>query len=157
MGPCPCPCPAQRPTRASRVDGFRRHNPEAALCHEPRWYACHTRALAEGHVRRLLERAGFEAYLPLVEREREWADRTKRVEFPLFPGYTFARFALPRFADVVRTPGLMDVVGGGAGPTPVRDEELDAVRRLALGAGSGGGAPELVDWWTGGSRARRWR
>ncbi len=113
---------------------------------EPRWYACRTRARAEKQVDRLLARAGVEAYLPTVELERAWADRTRRVAFPLFPGYTFARFALERFTDVARTPGLVEVIGGGEGPVPVRDDELEAVRRLTCGVRDGGEAPEPVDW-----------
>jgi transcription antitermination factor NusG len=113
---------------------------------EPRWYACCTRARAEKQVDRLLARVGFETYLPVVELERAWADRTKRVLFPLFPGYTFARLSPDRLVDVVRTPGVVELVGGMARPTPVRDEELEAVRRLASGAAALEQAPELVDW-----------
>lgn len=122
----------------------RREGRRAPLASEPRWYACRTRARAEKQVDRLLARAGIEAYLPTVELERAWADRTKRVAFPLFPGYTFARFALERFTDVVRTPGLVQVIGGSQGP--VRDDEMEAVRRLTSGARGGGEPPEVVDW-----------
>lgn len=118
----------------------------AALHREPRWYACRTRARAEKQVDRLLLRAGFEAYLPLVEQERTWADRKKRVPFPLFPGYTFVRAEPVCLGDVVRTPGLVEVVGGLAQPAPVRDEELEAVRLLTTGAAALEQAPELVDW-----------
>lgn len=129
------------------LDALRREHPKAAalLC-EPRWYACRTRARSEKQVDRMLGRAGFETFLPLVERERAWADRTKRVAFPLFPGYTFARFALERFVDVVRTPGLVEVVGGRARPSPVQDQELEAVRCLTCGASDGGEVPEIVEW-----------
>lgn len=128
------------------LDTLRTGNPKAALLHEPSWYACRTRARAEKQVDRLLARAGFEAYLPLVERERAWADRTKRVAFPLFPGYTFARFAMARFMEVVGTPGLVEVVGGCRRPVPVRDDELEAVRQLTSGVQSGGEPLEVVEW-----------
>jgi len=57
-----------------------------------RWYACRTRARAEKRAARLLSGNGVESYLPPIERQRQWADRKKRVAFPLFPGYVFARF-----------------------------------------------------------------
>jgi transcription antitermination factor NusG len=100
-------------------------------------------------VDRLLGRAGFETYLPLVERERQWADRKKKVEFPLFAGYTFARFPTERFLDVVRTPGVVTVVGGREEPTPVREEELEAVRRFTQGIRDTGWSRSP---WTGGAR-----
>ncbi len=120
--------------------------PPEALHPQPLWYACRTRARAEKQVDRLLERTGLETYLPLVERERQWADRKKRVGFPLFPGYTFARFGLGQFLEVVQTPGLVEVVGGRQRPTPVREEELEAVRRFAQGVEETGLVPEPADW-----------
>lgn len=117
----------------------------------PRWYAVRTRARAEKQVDRLLRRGGLEAYLPLVELERTWSDRAKRVGFPLFPGYTFARFDAEGYGAVIRTPGVVQVVGGSSGPVPVRDEELAEVRRLAAGVGLAPHPPELLDWWEPGS------
>lgn len=114
------------------------------MCPEPLWYACRTRARAEKHVDALLGRAGLETFLPLIERERSWSDRTKRVQFPLFPGYTFARFDLGQVAEVVRTRGLVEVVGRPS-PVPVRDEELEAVRRCVEGVRESDQEPELVD------------
>ncbi len=114
---------------------------------EPHWYACLTRARAEKQVDRLLDRSGFETYLPLIEQVRQWADRKKRVAFPLFPGYTFARFRLADTLTVVQTAGLVSVLSGsGRGhPTPVRDEELDAVRILVEGIEATGADVETGD------------
>ena len=39
------------------------------------WYACRTKSGAENKVQQQLSRAGFEAYLPGVEEEWQWADR----------------------------------------------------------------------------------
>lgn len=113
---------------------------------EPHWYALRTRARAEKQVELFLERAGFETFLPLLEEDRQWADRTKRVAFPLFSGYTFARFRLGEMSRVVRTPGLFLVVSERGAPVPVREEELAAVRCLAQGVAVTGEPPEPVDW-----------
>ena len=110
------------------------------------WYACRTRARAEKQVGRLLSGAGFDAYLPLVERERQWADRKKRVAFPLFPGYVFARFNLTRLHDVLVTPGVVTVIRVNGYPTPVRDEELESVRILVEGANPMGVQPSPWDY-----------
>ena len=122
-----------------------------SLYRNPHWYACRTRARAEKQVDRLLGRAGFETYLPLVERERQWADRKKKVEFPLFAGYTFVRFPTERFLDVVRTPGVVTVVGGRGEPTPVREEELESVRRFTQGIHDTGWTAEPAEWWEPGT------
>ncbi len=110
------------------------------------WYACRTKARAEKQVDRLLRRAGFETYLPIVRRERQWADRKKRVGFPLFPGYTFVRSPLHEVMRVVYTPGVVTLVGGVSRPAVVRPEELEAVERFARGIEETGVEPRPVDW-----------
>ena len=82
---------------------------------------------------RLLTAFEVESFLPLVEKVRSWSDRTARVEFPLFPGYVFARFDLSRLADVQRVPGLIEVVRVNGYPTPIREEEIRSVRSLVEG------------------------
>ena len=116
------------------------------LSQEAKWYACRTRARAEKQVDRLLVEQGFDVYTPLVELDRQWADRKKRVEFPMFPGYTFASFSLEQYLDVLRVPGIVHVVGTQGRLTPVRREELDSVRRFAEGIRHTGTLPEPVDY-----------
>lgn len=118
----------------------------AELYRSPRWYACRTRARAEKKVDARLAGHGFETYLPLVERERQWADRKKVVPFPLFPGYVLARFDLTRLGAVLRVPGLVTVIRVNGYPTPIRDDELDSVRRLVRGANETGVLPSAADW-----------
>lgn len=128
-----------------RIPGFEgARGPDEAppeLYEVARWYACRTRSRSEKKVDRRLAGAGFDTYLPLLERRRQWADRMKRVEFPLFPGYVFARFDLTRLHDILVTPGLVTVVRVSGYPTPVREEELDSVRILVEGANQIGVLP----------------
>jgi transcription antitermination factor NusG len=111
------------------------------LHERPEWYACRTRARAEKKVDRLLGERRIESYLPLVERTRQWSDRTKRVEFPLLPGYVFARFPLNTLHEVFCTPGLVHVVQVNGYPTPVREGELESIRALVDGASRAGLEP----------------
>jgi transcriptional antiterminator NusG len=94
------------------------------------WYALRTRSRHEKRVREQLEARGVEPFLPLVDRWRQWKDRRKRVAFPLFPGYCFARFPLSLRVTVLATPGVVQILGNQDGPLPVPDTEIGAVRRL---------------------------
>lgn len=116
------------------------------LYERPHWFACRTRTRSEKVADRLLGERGIERYLPLVERERQWADRVKTVAFPLFPGYLFARFTLDAVGEVLRTPRVIFVVRVNGYPTPVREEELDSVRRLVEGANATGQEPEPAEY-----------
>ena len=94
------------------------------------WYALRTRSRHEKRVREQLEARGIEPFLPLVERWRQWKDRRKRVAFPLFPGYCFARFPLSQRVVVLATHGVVQILGNQDGALPVPDTEIEAVRRL---------------------------
>ncbi len=110
------------------IPGARR--PAALLDDGPQWYACRTRPRAEKRADQLLTMAGVQSYLPLIYRERQWADRRVRVAFPLFPGYLFAHFDLIQLAAVLRIPPLARVVSVNGRPAPVQERELDQVRAL---------------------------
>lgn len=98
-----------------------------------RWYACHTRARSEKRVALRLAERDVEAYLPSASLLREWADRRKVVEFPLFPGYVFARFELSGLYRVLSIPGVATVVRLAGRPVPVADAEIENIRRVAAG------------------------
>lgn len=118
----------------------------AELYREPHWYALRTRGRAEKAVARRLEERGFTSYCPLIERERQWADRRTRVLFPLFPSYVFARFTLTDLGEVLGVPGVTTVVRTAGVPTVVRPEELDSVRLLETGIGETGEEPHPADY-----------
>ena len=110
------------------------------------WYACRTRARAEKQVDRLLRLRGIEPYLPLVDQVRQWTDRRKRVAFPLFPGYVFAYFGAGVFHQVLRTPGVVTVVGAAGTPVPVRADELASIRLLVDWVNAGNPLPDPTEF-----------
>jgi len=116
--------------------------PASELTIERRWYACYTRARAEKQVARTLEQRGIESYLPVVARERQWKDRRKLVEFPLFPSYVFGRFRLHDVHAVLTTPGVSTIVRASGIPTAIDEEELENVRRFARAIATTGVEPE---------------
>ncbi len=94
------------------------------------WYVLRTRSRHEKLTAVHLRQTGFEVFLPLVSRIRQWRDRRARVEFPLFPGYCFVQCAIGDFRQVRMTPGAVDLVGTGGHPMPVPDEEVSSVWQL---------------------------
>jgi len=98
---------------------------------EPSWYALYTRARHEKRVDTALRERSFEAYLPLVARLRQWHDRQKVVEFPMFPSYVFARTSLRDLPAALSTPGVATVVRFNGRPVPISSEEIGNVRRFS--------------------------
>lgn len=131
------------------------HRDTAVVGQGPQWFACRTHARAEKVVCGFLERNGFESYLPLVEEERQWSDRRKRIRRPLFSGYLFVRTALSDLRRVVRAPRLLNVVSvDGRFATPLRRGEIAAVRRLVEGANAAGRLPRPEDYLRPGEPVR---
>jgi len=55
------------------------------------WFAILARTGREKNATLLLENAGYECYLPLIKFTRQWSDRVREIEMPLFSGYLFCR------------------------------------------------------------------
>jgi transcription elongation factor/antiterminator RfaH len=98
------------------------------------WYALQCWLRKESLIAAQLEGQGFECFLPKYKRLREWSDRKKEVEQPLFPGYLFCRFDYTQRRPVVVTPGVLQVVGCGRTPTPIEDGEIQAIQ-IAVASG----------------------
>ncbi|HVH86521.1 MAG TPA: UpxY family transcription antiterminator [Terriglobales bacterium] len=99
---------------------------------EGSWFAIHTRARHEKKVDTLLRGKNIDTFLPVVTKVQRWSDRKKKVEFPLFPCYTFVRvpFTSEHFVRVLRTPGIVRIVGSGCEPLPVPSEQIASIRLL---------------------------
>lgn len=66
-------------------------NPVRKDPNEMHWHALYVRSRAEKKVYDQLVDHGYEAYLPLITRVKQWSDRKKKVEEPLFKSYVFVR------------------------------------------------------------------
>lgn len=94
------------------------------------WFAVHTRSRHERKVHDQLMSKGVESFLPSVARWSRWRDRRKLVEWPLFPGYCFARCESRDVRPVLTCQGVVRLVSVAAKPAPVPDYEIDGIRRL---------------------------
>ncbi|MBI2220470.1 MAG: UpxY family transcription antiterminator [Acidobacteria bacterium] len=97
---------------------------------QPAWYAVWTRSRHEHVVREQLERKGFEVFLPTITRWSRWKDRKKKIAWPLFPGYCFARFEPGERLPILKCSGVVSIVSFDGEPAPVPDFEIDGIRRL---------------------------
>src|SRR4051812_3778024 len=71
-----------------------------------RWYALTVRHQHERQVERLLQLQDWETLLPIYRTQRQWSDRVKQIDLPLFSGYVFCRFPLSDRIAVEDTPGV---------------------------------------------------
>ena len=94
------------------------------------WYALWTRSRHEQVVREQLERKGYAAFLPTIPKWSRWKDRKKRIDWPLFPGYCFARFDAAERLPVLKCTGVVNIVAFDGEIAPIPDVEIESIRRL---------------------------
>ena len=97
-----------------------------------RWYAVQTRSNFEHCVCKELGEKGVENYCPAFSEIRQWADRKKKVERPVFPGYVFVRFmdSNELRLRVLKTTGAVRLLGASNTIEPVPDYEIDSLRKM---------------------------
>jgi transcription termination/antitermination protein NusG len=116
------------PTNGTSPNGF--HPEPDDVRPPPAWYVVRTRSRHEKKVRDQLLGRQVETFLPLLPRWSRWKDRTKQVDFPLFPGYCFARFPVAERVAVLSAFGVAGLVGLNGHPEPVPPKEIEDIRRL---------------------------
>ncbi len=92
------------------------------------WFAILARTGREKRATLLLEKSGYECYLPVSRCTRKWSDRLKEIAVPLFPGYFFCRMNPENRLPVLMTPGVFQIVGRGRTPIPVEEQEINAIQ-----------------------------
>jgi len=94
------------------------------------WFALHVRTRHETAIASFLETKGYEQFVPLYKIKKKWSDRVKVTDAPLFPGYLFCRFD-PQFRlPILKTPGVIQIIGYNRIPTPIDETEMDAIQTV---------------------------
>lgn len=114
------------------MDGYQPAVENAGLLSQARWYAVRTRSRHEKLVARQLENQGIESFLPVVTQTRNWSDRRKQIEMPLFSGYAFLRMihSPDDRVRVLRTQGVVGFVGVQGTGTPIPDHQIEYIKTL---------------------------
>jgi transcription antitermination factor NusG len=98
------------------------------MSHE--WFALWTRSRHEKLVREQLQEKSVEVFLPTIRKWSRWKDRKKQIEWPLFPGYCFARFDAAERLPILKCEGVVTIVGTDGQPSPIPSVEIDSIRQL---------------------------
>ena len=94
------------------------------------WFALQVRIRHEQATAAFLQYKGYEWFLPLHKCKRRWSDRTKEFKLPLFPGYLFCRFDPLLRLPILKTPGVLSILGIGKTPVPVDEAEIAALQSI---------------------------
>jgi transcription antitermination factor NusG len=98
------------------------------------WFALCVREKMRAITEESLLAHEYEIFSPVRQEVRQWSDRKKTFDIPLFPGYLLCRFDPQRFLPILKTPGVIGLVKTGNRLIPADEDEVRAVQ-LAVGAG----------------------
>lgn len=93
-----------------------------------KWYAIYTKPRWEKKIDSVLIRKGIESWCPLQKVERQWSDRKKIVEEPLFKSYVFVRIDDTERSKVLMTDGALNFVYYLGKPAVIKDEEVENIK-----------------------------
>ena len=96
----------------------------------PAWFALRVRSNHERTTSKSLQQKGYDEFTPFYRTKRRWSDRTREMEFPLFPGYVYCRFDPKLRLPILQTPGVVSVVSFGNEPAPIDEEEIANIKSV---------------------------
>ena len=94
----------------------------------PKWYAVYTRPRFEKQVLKGLLDQGIDAYLPLIKTMRQWSDRKKMVEIPLFSSYVFVNIDRRFYDQVLQTHGVVKYISFEGKAATIPPDQIDNLR-----------------------------
>lgn len=104
------------------------------------WYAVYTRSRAEKKVYNELVKRNITAFLPMRLTIRQWSDRKKKVEVPLFNSYVFVNISEKEYLPVLQVDNIVKFVTFEGKAVPIPPQQIEAIKAYI-----GEGAPEYND------------
>lgn len=97
---------------------------------ETSWFVAYTYPRAEKKVHERIIRFGSTSFLPLIQQERIWSDRVKRIEVPLFSNYVFVQTREQNLPILARIHGIARFVKFRDRYARIKDKEIGLIRKL---------------------------
>ena len=96
---------------------------------EKHWHAIYVKSRSEKKVAERLDDLGIDYYLPLVTTIKQWSDRKKRVEEPLFKSYVFVHSNAKQYIPILNIYGVLHFVTFEHKPVIVPENQITAIRK----------------------------
>ncbi len=97
---------------------------------EKKWLVFYTKSRNEKAAYRNLQKFGFEAFLPLHKVVRQWSDRKKKLEVPLFNSYIFVRDIEANIPEILKVPGLAWNIRHNGKPAVLPEKDYQNILRF---------------------------
>ncbi|MDZ7608178.1 MAG: UpxY family transcription antiterminator [Cyclobacteriaceae bacterium] len=98
-----------------------------------KWHVLYTKPRNEKKAAERLTAKGYQVYCPIIRTVRQWSDRKKKVQLPMFPSYIFAYTDEKERPLLLHDPGVLNFVFWLGKPAVVRDLEMEAIKKIDSG------------------------
>ncbi len=92
------------------------------------WYVVYTKPKWEKKVAEKLIQLGIDCYCPLIIQLKQWSDRKKKVEVPLFNSYVFVHLNEAERNSVFQVAGVVRYLFWLGKPAVVKDQEIEIIK-----------------------------
>jgi transcriptional antiterminator NusG len=99
---------------------------------ETKWYAVYTKSRWEKKVVEQLNKIDIENYCPLNRVVRQWSDRKKTIEEPLFTSYVFVKISNQQMNQLRAVYGLVNFVYWLGKPAVIQNAEIELIKAFVL-------------------------
>ncbi len=95
------------------------------------WYVLYTAPRAEKKVQIELQKKKIKTFLPLQRTLKQWSDRKKWVEEPLFKSYLFVETELEKnYYEILNTNGVVKFINFEKKPVIVNPKDIETIQLL---------------------------
>lgn len=96
---------------------------------EKTWYALYTKSRNEKKTHSALISSGIDSFLPVIKNLKQWSDRKKWVEEPLFRSYLFVNIFPSDYYKVLNTFGVVRYIAFEGKAVPVPPQQILAIKQ----------------------------
>ena len=97
------------------------------------WHVVYTYPKAERKVNSKLREMGITTFLPLHKVVRQWSDRKKKLEIPLFPNYVFVCIPHRERFKALQVGGVVRYVSFEGQPVAIEESIIDSLKKVLKG------------------------
>ena len=94
-----------------------------------KWFAIYVKSRCEKKVHEQLDDIGVESFLPLITKVKQWSDRKKKVEEPLFRSYLFVHISDNDYYNVLNVSGVVKFISFERKAVEVPGNQITAIKR----------------------------
>ncbi len=93
------------------------------------WYVLYVKPKNEKKVAERLSIQNIDVYCPMIKEIKQWSDRKKKIEVPLFKSYVFVNISECERQKVFEVPGVVRYLFWLGKPAIVREVEMETLKK----------------------------